>query len=221
MVKGMRKGGIKCIDRNEAIAARRTILENPANQGALGGAYFEAHVSGEEHSVLIVMGRERKQLACFGLRKIATTKLGTTVVAEIEELPTASIDVPSIVASLPDFAVLEIEYRRGFDGEIWLFEANFRFPSWIGALGSYAGWLLEKYVAGATGETNGDLVGMLHPPIGSLIYRLPQSGPLPISQTFDWQIGQRESGELAYAQRSEGAREPLWIGCSPHQFLTK
>lgn len=218
MVKGMRKGGVKCVDRNEVLATRRTILENPANQGASGGLYLETFVAGEEHSILIVVGRGGVLLSSIGIRKIATTKLGTTVVAEIEDTSVPRVDIEKIARTLPDLSVVEIEYRVAADGAVWLFEANMRFPNWIGATGAYGQLLLEAYISLARSVNSTCIPG---PPMGTLIYRLPQSGPLSMAQTFRQPAKTVRESQGASGTYSAEKKQPLWRGSSPHQFLTK
>lgn len=203
------------------MATRRTILENPANQGASGGLYLETFVAGEEHSILIVVGRGGLLLSSIGIRKMATTKLGTTVVAEIEDTSVPRVDIEKIARTLPDLSVVEIEYRVAADGAVWLFEANMRFPNWIGATGVYGQLLLEAYVGLARSENSTSHRCIPDPPIGTLIYRLPQSGPLSMAQTF-----RRPPQTITEAQPTRGRysaqkKQPLWRGSSPHQFLTK
>lgn len=219
MVKGMLKGAIRCEDISDARVARKKILENPANQGISGGTYLESYVSGEEHSILLVIGpNDGKQLASIGIKKLATTKMGTTVVAETEVVNSNAVDIDRITEILPRLTVIEIEYRVTDNGDVWLFESNFRFPSWIGATGQFGKSLLTVYVNSSV-DMDGNVYCCSRPPsTGTLIYRLPESGILPLKDVFNRPLD---------PYRRELSNSPiksnplLWESSSPHQFLIK
>ena len=133
-------------DELEAVVGRRAILRNPANQGPGGGAYAEAVVDGEEHSLFLLAGARGERLKTFSFTKLAVTQLGTTLAARVDhELP-PDIDVDGILGELTGPTVLELEWRKDSAGNQWLFEINVRFPSWIGALGQYGLGLVEDYM---------------------------------------------------------------------------
>jgi hypothetical protein len=216
MVKGLRKGAVKCDDRVERIAAERELLRNPANAGHGGGIYYEQCIEGEEHSLLLVVDA-RRALHTFGFRKLAVTKLGTTLAGEVnDELP-SDFDVGALVSSLPCQAVVELEWRKDTHGRQWLFEINARFPSWIGALGDFGSSMLEDYISTVRGETRSIFMRCNPPRNGQLFYRLPQSGFLPMQEVF------ADVGQLRKTPMSRASYQPalLWRATSPHQFRLK
>lgn len=217
MVKGLRKGAIKVEDELEAIVARRAILRNPANQGRDGGVYAETFVDGEEHSLLVLADRNGRQIATFGFRKLAATQLGTTLAGQVDQERPSSIDVPSVLSEVTGPMALEFEWRRDTGGRDWLFEINVRFPSWIGALGSYGTEILEAYVSCVQSDLTIPRVCDA-PPEGSVFYRLPQSGFLRLDKVFE-----ASHDDLnAVTVSKYGSRVPLlWKSASPHQFRLK
>lgn len=220
MVKGMRKGAIKCSDHIEAIAARRAILENPVNRGTAGGGYLEEYINGEEHSILF-LARRGTILSRIGLRKLACTKLGTTVLAEVGGHFEDDIDLRRIATSMFDVMVLEMEYRITPEGKRFFFEGNLRFPSWVGALGVYGKLLVESYVELSLADD--EILGLSPLPLFDrmLIYRLPQAGPLTLQQAF---AAREDATPVSARNQSWGSsNQPrlLWQGCSPYEFRTK
>lgn len=220
MVKGMRKGAVKCRDEVEAVVARRTILNNPANHGHYGGAYLEAEVDGEERSLLVVAGSRGKLLACVSIRKIAITTFGTTLAAEVEDCSTCHLDVEQIAASFQGPGIVEIEWRTDRSGLHWLFEANFRFPSWIGALKPYGEAVVRAFIEAAMGSSQCDRPSPQTPQPGTLLYRLPESGIIPLPDTFRPSI---QVNVVQGSRHSNGilSHMPLWKGRAPHKFLVK
>jgi hypothetical protein len=219
MVKGLRKGAVKCDDELEAVVARRTLLRNPANQGPGGGAYVESFVEGEEHSLFLLTGCSGETLAIFGLRKLAATQLGTTLAAQVDcELP-SEIHVSSILSELPCPTALELEWRRDSAAGQWLFEVNVRFPSWIGALGDYGLELVEAHVNSILHGPGQSATHLVAPVNGSIFYRLPQSGFLPMEKVFG---GTSDSSGRVTEHSAYGTpMRSLWKSTSPHQFRMK
>jgi hypothetical protein len=218
MVKGQRKGAVKCDDDLEAVVARRAILRNPANQGPGGGVYAEAFVDGEEHSLLLLADARGDRLTTFGFRKLATTQLGTTVAAQVSrELP-QGINLDAIFADLSAPTVLELEWRKDASGSEWLFEVNVRFPSWIGAVGAYGVSLLKDYIRSVLKQGVSDRRAAIAPHEGAIFYRLPQSGFLPLETAFTTRPAQRP----LVVTPTRGPRfSPVWRSASPHPFRVK
>jgi hypothetical protein len=201
MVKGLRKGAVRCECRDELVAAGRFLLRNPANQDAGGGIYLEQHVGGEEHSCLIV--RLVDATVWIGLRKIATTQTGTTLAAVVEYDQLEPDLVQAISERLEPGMATEVEWR-GNGSERRAFDVNVRFPSWLGALGLAGKALLTASLNAQVGR-EGELLPLPEP--GTLIYRLPQSGVL--------------APDEALAMKGRHPRRLLWPSASPHQFLVK
>lgn len=217
MVKGLRKGAIKCSDPLEAVVARRAVLRNPANQGDGGGVYAEQFVEGEEHSYFTIIGSQQDKLATFAFRKLATTQLGTTLAGQVDQEGPAMVRPlhtwPENTGPIP----LELEWRKDRAASQWLFEVNARFPSWIGALGEYGMDLLEKYVDCLVGPTC-RRTGIDAPRDGSIFYRLPQSGFLPMEAVF--RLDPFISHPFTLPRYA--AQTPLlWKSSSPHEFRLK
>lgn len=219
MVKGLRKGAIKCVDHLEAIVAKRTILRNPANQGQDGGTYAESFIDGEEHSLFLLTGDGGNCLAAFGLRKIAATQLGTTLVAEVDQELPSEIRIPVLLSQLSCPAAIELEWRRDSAARQWLFEVNLRFPSWIGALGVCGLGLLEAYMRSINQDGRDNAKPWESPKEGSILYRLPQAGFLPLEEVFE--IPRTNSTAVPTKARYSKALQPLWKSASPHQFHVK
>jgi hypothetical protein len=219
MVKGLRKGALKCEDELEAVVARRTILRNPANQGPGGGAYAESFVEGEEHSLFLLTDGSGESLATLGFRKLASTQLGTTLAAQIDGEVPSEMQVPLLLSEISGPTVLELEWRRDLAAGQWLFEVNVRFPSWIGALGAYGLNVLERYMGCIRRDLTDDIDPVAAPPDGSIFYRLPQSGFLTMEAAFAVNVS--DSHHLG-ARSSYGSPIPmLWKSTSPHQFRLK
>lgn len=219
MVKGLRKGAVKCDDGLEAVVARRAILRNPANQGPGGGVYAEYFVEGEEHSLFLLTDGSGDSVATFGLRKLAVTQLGTTLAAQVDQELPSEIHLPALFSEMSEPMPLEIEWRRDSAAGQWLFEVNVRFPSWIGALGEYGLNLLEAHVNSILHHARQDPSHLGAPPDGSVFYRLPQSGFLPIEAAFG---GTRDSPSGVIAWPTYGSPvQLLWKSTSPHQFQMK
>lgn len=201
MVKGLRKGAVRCECADELNAAARFLMRNPANQDAEGGIYLEEHVEGEEHSVLIV--RLLDSTAWIGLRKIATSQTGTTLAAIVEYDQIEPELIQAIAERLQPGMAMEIEWR-GMGRKRCVFEVNVRFPSWVGALGAVGQALFTASLEAQFGRESS--IQPL-PDAGTLIYRLPQSGMLSLGETLHME--KRPLGSL------------LWPSASPHQFLVK
>jgi hypothetical protein len=201
LVKGLRKGAVRCEHADELNAGARALMRNPANQDAGGGIYLEEHIDGEEHSGLIV--RLLDATVWIGIRKLATTQSGTTLAAIVEYDQLEPELVQAIAERLHPGMAIEIEWR-GSGGGRRAFEVNVRFPSWIGALG-VAGQAL--FSASLEAQLSCESALRPLPEAGTLIYRLPQSGVLTPDAALD--------------MRGGGARPLLWPSASPHQFLVK
>ena len=220
VVKNMRKADLKVLDHGEAVVARRNVLKNPANLGNYGGAYLEAFVEGTERATLFVFGWEGRLLCSLGIQKLATTQLGTTLVARIDEVSERNLDVKGLVSSFSGPGVVEVESRTDEQGKEWFFEANLRFPTWIGALGKFGQWLVESFLGAVLGREDVNYHAVRVPEPGTLIYRLPESGVLPMQETL---------GRLARVKHVKeeksftpvGVGSLLWPSRSPHQFLPK
>jgi hypothetical protein len=208
MVKGMRKGAVKCNDTMEAWVARKAVLKNPANTFLGGGAYIESYVPGEEHSLLAVFGMSGQLLAVFGFRKLAKTQLGTTLCGQVSDnMPLRGV-LPRLIAEIQIPMTIEIESRLDDTGQHWVFEVNPRFPSWIGALGEFGQSVVESYVSSVL-DVERPSSTLSPPEAGTLLYRLPESGFLSLSSTF------------CNSEERPRNLKPLWRGCSPHQFMIK
>jgi len=221
MVKGMRKGALRCADRSDFIAAQRTILSNPANRGPGGGFFIEDVASGTEHSVLLVTDEHGRAQSVVALRKLATTQLGTTLVAQTESVSELPFDIEEVAIQLGTAGVVELEFRNNeSNDELLVFEANFRFPSWIGALGKYGQTVVHRYLT-TLGVLDGPSDDTAVPDVGTLIYRLPESGFLPLSGTLGGSYASHAARHLQVL--NEGSRSPrlLWRSREPHQFLQK
>lgn len=218
MVKGLRKGALKCDDALEAVVARRTILRNPANQGQGGGVYVESFVEGEEHSYFMLTGPHGEGLANFAFRKLATTQLGTTLAGQVDQERPSGIQLPPLLSEIPGPIALELEWRKDNAGNQWLFEVNVRFPSWIGALGAYGLNLLEAHV-NCVGHRPTRSAFLSAPRDGSVFYRLPQSGFLPMEAAFS------ATGSISHPSatpdRYATPMPLLWKSSSPHEFRLK
>jgi hypothetical protein len=217
MVKGRRKGAMKCDDELEAVVARRAILRNPANDGEGGGVYAEAFVEGEEHSLLLLTDGRGRFIRTIGFHKLASTQLGTTLAAQVDgDLPSeVNLDALSSEVSVP--GVLELEWRKDATGNQWLFEINARFPSWIGALGKFGLTLLEGHMNCVLGRSAQGASFTGAPDVGSIFYRLPQSGFLPMEAVFGPPTSPRAAGLFASCRPVP----LLWKAASPHQFRMK
>lgn len=219
MVKGMAKGALRCRTADELPFARSALLENPANRGPFGGTFLEAEVDGPERSVLLVTNVSREVVGCVAIRKLATTQLGTTLVAEVEPVSDLGINLDNLLDRLDAPAVVELESRRCTNGRSQVFEANFRFPSWIGALGDYGRFLVNAFLAAVLPDRIGPSAPLPPPAAGTLLYRLPESGVLSLGQTV-----RSCNSEQVWLDRPGGSRGGpplLWPAASPHQFLTK
>jgi hypothetical protein len=220
VVKGMRKGAVRCHDTHDALAARRHLLANPANQGDHGGTFLESYVDGEEHSVLFVTGSDGCVVSCLGVRKLATTQLGTTLMAVVEDISRWRTRFPAVETLFRGPGILEIESRIDRDGREWFFEANIRFPSWIGALGSYGAHVLRRFLEEALGSPQESYSASEPPAIGSVIYRLPTSGIVALPEAFQGTGGRLSSTGEVWATASPTV-STLWRGLSPRQFRVK
>ena len=99
---------------------------------------------------------------------------------------------------------VELEFRE-YDESMAAFEVNLRFPSWIGALGSYG---RELFAASLQRQAGAEVRVLAPPPEqGRVIYRLPQSGFLAPEETFLPTLRNRQS--------------LLWPWASPHRFRVK
>jgi hypothetical protein len=218
MVKGLRKGAIKCDDALEAVVARRAILRNPANQGQGGGVYAESFVEGEEHSYFMLAGSHGESLATFAFRKLATTQLGTTLAGQVDQERPSAIQLLPLSLEISGPIALELEWRKDQAGNQWLFEVNARFPSWIGALGAYGLNLLEAHV-NSVGPCSTNRALLSAPRDGSVFYRLPQSGFLPMEAVFSETGG---PSHLSNTLHHYATPMPLlWKSSSPHEFRLK
>lgn len=204
MVKGTRKGGTKCETKEEAVAALAATLKNPANLGSGGGAYLEEHVDGEEHCYLFVKGCGGS-LAGVGIRKLATTQTGTTLAASIDYQVPPDSQFGELADQLGPGMVVEVEWRSAGATAV-AFEANVRFPSWIGALGETGQELLKFGMLALLGEAS-SIDAIKLPQRDAIIYRLPQSGFLAPHEAFEQGRSRRQT--------------LLWKGSAPHQFLIK
>jgi len=220
VVKGMRKGGLKALDHGEAVAARRNVWKNPANLGKYGGAYLEAFIEGTERATLLVFGWEGRLLCSLGIQKLATTQLGTTLVARIDEVFERDLDVKGLLSSFSGPGVVEVESRTDAQGKEWFFEANLRFPTWIGALGKFGQWLVESFLDLVLGKEDVDQHAVRVPEPGTLIYRLPESGVLPMQETLG-QLARVKHVKQEESSTPASVGSLLWPSRSPHQFLTK
>jgi hypothetical protein len=218
MIKGLRKGAIKCDDDLEAVVARRAILRNPANQGSGGGTYAETFVEGEEHSLFLLADGRGGSLTTFGFRKLASTQLGTTLAAQVDQELPSEIHIQRLLCEMVGPMALELEWRRDVAGVQWLFEVNVRFPSWIGSLGTFGSGILETYLT-SLHHTPAPSVRLIPPSGGSVFYRLPQSGYLPLHQAFE------RAGDNWNSMGTGSCAIPraplLWKSASPHQFRVK
>lgn len=218
MVKGLRKGAVKCSDALEAVVARRGILRNPANQGPGGGAYVESFVEGEEHSYFMLAGYHGESFATFAFRKLATTQLGTTLAGQVDRESPSAMKLLPLSMEISSPIALELEWRKDHEGNQWLFEVNARFPSWIGALGAYGLNLLEAHVSCVRNHRTYN--GLLNAPLeGSIFYRLPQSGFLPMEAVF--RATEAASKISAVLPRYATSMPLLWRSASPHEFRLK
>lgn len=218
MVKGLRKGAVKCSDPLEAVVARRGILRNPANQGPGGGVYAESFVEGEEHSYFMLAGPHGESLATFAFRKLATTQLGTTLAGQVDRERPSAMQLLPLSMEISGPIALELEWRKDQAGNQWLFEVNARFPSWIGALGAYGLGLLEAHI-GCVQHDRAQSRPANAPSDGSIFYRLPQSGFLPMEAVF------RATGDASQVStvppRYATPMPLLWRSASPHEFRLK
>lgn len=201
VVKGLRKGAVRCEHADEVTAACRFLLRNPANQGADGGLYLEEVIEGEEHCLLLIRLVDRT--VSVDLRKLATTQSGTTLAAVIAYDQCDDAAVQAIGAAMIPGMALEVE-SRGVGVARRAFEVNVRFPSWVGALGAPGQALLAAALEAQLGR-EAALLPLPEP--GTLLYRLPQSGVL--------------GPEVTLSTRTGTARSLLWPTASPHQFLVK
>jgi biotin carboxylase len=218
MVKGLRKGAIKCDDAHEAIAARRAMLRNPANQGQGGGVYVESFIEGEEHSYFILTGSHGESIATFTFLKLATTQLGTTLAGQVDQERPSAIQPLSLSAEICGPLALELEWRKDQAGNQWLFEVNARFPSWIGALGAYGLNFLEAHINCVVHRPTPPVFSNA-PREGSIFYRLPQSGFLPMETVFS--SARNISHNSTLLTRYTAQLPLLWKSCSPHEFRMK
>jgi hypothetical protein len=214
MVKGIRKGAVRCDDDLEAIVARRAILRNPANQGDCRGVYAESVIDGQEHSLLILADTGGECIATLTFTKLAITQLGTTVAARVDEHIGFDLDIATMLAELPGPAAFELEWRTDSSGHAWVFEVNVRFPSWIGAVGRYGSLFLESYIDRVVSRAGRAARRLAGPPEGTVFYRLPQSGFLPLEAAFH---GPVNGGRARYGP----PLRPLWRSGAPHQFYVK
>ncbi|HTD38673.1 MAG TPA: hypothetical protein VK669_14270 [Candidatus Limnocylindrales bacterium] len=214
VVKGFRKGAVKCDDPLEATVARRAILRNPANQGPGGGVYAEAFIDGEEHSLFVLCGAHGERLVTFGFRKLATTQLGTTVAAVVEDSPPSGTMLEALLADVTGPTAFEIEWRRDGAAREWLFEVNVRFPSWIGSLAAYGSAVLEDYIQRVLDPGAAARSSLPAPINGTIFYRVPQSGFLSVEETFG-------SPPFGKAQGAASTGKMLWRSTAPHMFRAK
>ncbi|HEX3681881.1 MAG TPA: hypothetical protein VHU83_05010 [Bryobacteraceae bacterium] len=216
MVKGPRKGAAKCNDAIEAVAARRTLSSYPANAGAR--PYAESVIEGEEHSFFVLLGDGGKQIAQFAFRKLAATQMGTTVAGQVDSEPPSCLDLTSLISSIRTPIPIEIEWRKDASGAQCVFEVNLRFPSWVGSLGVFGLSLVEAYIHSVQqgNQGHGEL---LAPMEGTIFYRLPQSGFLPLNQVFTSNDGDQKWP--ASVRERPGKLPLLWKSASPHLFQSK
>lgn len=218
MVKGMAKGAMRCRSVDEISVARNSLLENPANRGPFGGTFLEAEVDGPERSVLLVTDAGHNVIAAVAIRKLATTQSGTTLAAEVEPVGDLGISLDCLLERLDGPAVVELETRRGTHGRSEVFEANFRFPSWIGALGGYGQFLVSAFLAEVFPDAMDPPARLMPPPDRTLLYRLPESGVIPLGQSLR---NRSQNGPLDTEVALRSRPPLLWPVTSPHQFLTK
>ena len=226
MVKGLRKGALKCSDELEALVARRALLKNPANQGKGGGVYLEEFVEGREHSIFFLFGREGNVIASVALRKLATTQSGTTMFGEVESVHGGlGKAIERLGADISGPAVIELEWREAESGPI-TFEANLRFPSWIGAMRPFGCAALDCFVGASLreGPVHPCLVPM-PPGAGTVFARLPQARVWASDAAGNLAtLGRAECGveaQAAVIAAADRIRRPLWRALSPHQFQVK
>lgn len=222
MVKGILKGAVKCVDRIDAMAARRLLLtKNPANRVNGGGAYLERYVSGEEHSLFLVIDGNGNVNTMFSFRKLAKNMMGTTLCGQICSNTNFREALPDLVAQVKGPIVLELEWRLESNGNKWIFELNPRFPSWIGALGDFGKSLVRAHIQSITKPGLAFDVSSPYLKEGALFYRLPESGFIPLPSVFSHNHTTSSLVFAAYKPERKSSITQLWPGCSPHQFLVK
>jgi hypothetical protein len=216
MVKGPRKGAAKCNDAIEAVAARRTLSAYLANVGAR--LYAESVIEGEEHSFFVLLGSNGRHIAQFAFRKLAATQMGTTVAAQVDyEIPRC-LELASLTDSLRVPLPIEFEWRKDNAGTEWIFEVNLRFPSWVGALGHFGVALVDAYIQSVQ-QPSWEHGRLPIPTAGSIFYRLPESGFLPLKQVFAATAD--DEHWPAFIRERPSQRALLWKSASPHQFQAK
>ena len=155
----------------------------------------------------------------FGFQKLAMTQLGTTVAARVSSERPTGIDIKALLTDLTGPTALELEWRKDSSGQPWLFEVNVRFPSWIGALGTYGLGLLRNYVDRVLNQCTEHGRATAAPQDGSIFYRLPQSGFLPLETTFRPRLANWPLVPTIAERQSRPSL--LWESASPHKFLVK
>ncbi len=218
VVKGGWKGGQKANHIHDVISIKDHLMENKANLQKECDVYLEKYIDGEEYATLFVFGKKGKLISAIRIKKLATTQLGTTTVAEIQEFDNQSlINKLSFYFDKP--GVIELESRKDHSGTEWFFEANLRFPTWIGALDNYGEYLINEYLKSFF-EENQEMAEIEYLYINQLLYRLPESGICSLENSFPhkkeelfWSVNRRES--------HNSSPSLLWPASAPHQFLSK
>lgn len=176
----------------------RQMSANPANLGPAGPVYFEEKVEGPEYCLLLTKTQSRVEH--IALKKLAATRSGTTMVGELMSKTSCPFDLTPIEVSLSPGMTLELEWIVGPKGPV-VFEVNLRFPSWIGALGTYGSALVRQSIDAIRGIPA--VARAPRPAQGTRILRLPHSGTL---------------GTVLPMATERGL---LWNTAAPHRFIVK
>lgn len=210
MVKGIRKGAVRCDNQQEVCVAIDRILKNPANTWPDGSSYLEEFIDGPEHSLFLLVNQGMVD-TWFAFSKLAVSAQGTTLAGLVDYERPNGCAIHEIAQKIEGPAVVELEWRRDSDRGDCVFEANLRFPSWIGALGRFGSDLVCRYLELASGREP-TVAELPRVQSGQLFYRLPESGFLALA----------EYGEETRTVGRDSSRMPLlWPCAAPHQFLHK
>ncbi|MEV0119807.1 hypothetical protein AB0H77_42240 [Streptomyces sp. NPDC050844] len=206
-------------DAYRAFTARAALARGDVVQRTWGGGWhLEAHVAGQECSIVFCALDGRLLDAVFITKAMVTTE-GKTWAGEVAELDGALHErLADLVADALWTGGGELELIRGWNGELTLMEINPRLPAWIHGASVCGANLPAALVAGRVADPGRRLT----PGFTRVVEEIPVHPALGITP-IAWVVGgasragdKRHSGMPSLGQRrllppedAEGSEEPI------------